>query len=68
MLLLLVCKIPSTFLGMKPLHINRSERCIDACQSQHYGVHDTSVSWKRLNGDLFYTVQSNDLQVQRYGN
>ncbi|KAL4087183.1 hypothetical protein PRIC1_013080 [Phytophthora ramorum] len=31
------------------------------------GVHDSIVSWRRTNGDLFYTVQSIDLRVKRYG-
>ncbi|KAE9239573.1 hypothetical protein PF002_g10213 [Phytophthora fragariae] len=31
------------------------------------GVYDSIVSWRRSNGDLFYSVQSNDLVVRRYG-
>ncbi|KAG6977444.1 hypothetical protein JG688_00000343 [Phytophthora aleatoria] len=63
-----VKQIPFDFLGSVSLiHQPAVRDALVPANPNIIGVHDSIVSWKRMNGDLFYTVQSNDLLVQRYG-
>jgi len=63
-----VQQIPFDFLGSVSLTKQRAVcEALALVNPNIVGVHDSIVSWRRTNGDLFYTVQSTDLRVRRYG-
>lgn len=63
-----VKQIPFDYLGGVSMMNQRAVRdALAPANSNIMGIHDSIVAWRRTNGDLFYSVQSIDLVVRRYG-
>ncbi|KAG1699576.1 hypothetical protein DVH05_012986 [Phytophthora capsici] len=64
-----VQQIPFDFLGtVSHSHQSAVRNALLPVNPNIVNAHDSIISWRRLNGDLFYSVQANELLIQRYGN
>ncbi|KAL3661460.1 hypothetical protein V7S43_013660 [Phytophthora oleae] len=63
-----VQQIPFDFLGsVSHLHQSAVRNALVPVNPNIVNAHDSIISWRRLNGDLFYSVQANELLIRRYG-